>query len=207
MAELMVASPSSSPSRGNEGIEKAAAQAAAGEIFEGLTKEAKADLIGTMGWAGRVFGENCAQALEPFVEKIAQCIAEIKIASGTIQKNMEMPEHYHGGKPAGKNPGDLPANLKNVHTEGNDANVAATATTTNNKKAPGSTGWSETEPSRAALAKAKTIHEQKTAGARASSILSAARGAPEAPSEKTAALENMGRHFKDLLVADTQSNQ
>lgn len=202
MAELMVGAPSTSGNQNqNEGLTKAAAQAAAGEVFETLTKEAKDDLVGTVGWAGRVFGEQVAAALEPTVTKLAGLVAEIKVASkGTLQTNQEKPELYEGGSPAGANPGGLPAKIKSPHVKGNEANVERTATPTSNKKHPGATGWSETEPTRKALATAKTIKEQKIASPVLDGMRDEAEG--EANSEKGASLADIGRKFGEMLLAD-----
>lgn len=206
MAELMVGTPRSSSRNTDQGIEKAAAQAQVGEIFEGLTKEAKDDLIGTMGWAGKVFGEQVAAALEPTLSKMAGLVAEIKVASSkTRQKNRELVEEYEAGSPAGPNPGDLPAKLKNKHTMKNDANVAATATPTS-QESPGARGWGAATQKRQALATAKTIEEVKT-GADASAVLANLRGEAGQQDEgtKEASLAEIGKKFGDMLRQDLQN--
>ena len=74
LADLLMASPSTGSQSGysSEELEKAAAEASVGEIFGQLTKEAKEDLVGTMGWAGRAFGEQLAEAMAPVVVKLAE---------------------------------------------------------------------------------------------------------------------------------------
>ena len=122
------------PSASASGVTKVAQQAQASEIFETLTKEAKEDIVGTMGWAGGMFGQQLRAQLEPVVEKLASLVAEMKIAAS------------HGGLPAG---GDRPVN-------------APGATGTNGDNDPGKSGW-PTEKARAAFAK-ETVTEGRPAG-------------------------------------------
>lgn len=214
MAELMVGTPRSSSNRNaDQGIEKAAAQAQVGEIFEGLTKEAKDDLIGTMGWAGKVFGEQIAAALEPTMSKLATLVTDLNKVAKTNLKNMEQVELYRDGKSSGPNPGGLPAKIKNPHTHGNDANVAAVATPTS-QESPGGKGWSEIQSEKKRLLQAKTLSEQGKTGADASHVLANLRGGKAAEpeegcedghEEKKAELAAIGKRFGDALKQDLQN--
>lgn len=207
MAELMVGAPSSSTGNHDEGLEKAAAQAQVGEVFEGLVKEAKEDLIGTMGWAGRVFGEQVAAGLEPQVTKLASILAEIKEAA-TMQKNREMPEEYAAGGSAGANPGGLPAKLK-APAKSNDGNVRRTATPVN-EESPGSKGWGDMTAKREQLQQADKIQEV----VKASAVLTHLRQSEPTTTKtgttgdtKQASLAEIGRQFGAALRADLAQNR
>lgn len=207
MAELLVGR--SSSNRQDEGFEKAAAQHQVGEVFEGLTKEAKDELIGTLAWGGNVFGEGVAKALGPVLEKIAAVVVELKELSKeakTNLKNMEMPEMYEGGSSSGKNPGGLPAKLKDPHEKGNEKNVEAVATPTNNKQHPGATGWSEIQGDKQRKLQATRVDEQgKTAAEITSSVLETLRGGgqtKEASQASQPSLADLGRGFADALKQD-----
>ena len=219
MAELMVGDSSSQPSH-NEGIEKAAAQAQVGEVFQGLTKEAKEDLIGTMGWAGRTFGEQVGIGLQPALDKLAGLVGELKVAAkgGTMQENQELTGAYNQGtpnaagkqphptRPAGNNAGGLPGKHTGMPVEAH-TNVPGHIDDTETDP-PGDKGW-PTEGERARRATEKVTTEQGKTAAEASSVLSTLREGSGQGQTKEASdaqgqpdnLVQMGARFRDRLRA------
>lgn len=53
---------------------KTASEAAAGEIFGRMTKEAQEEIVGTAGWAGAELSAKVAQGLAPTLDKVAKVV-------------------------------------------------------------------------------------------------------------------------------------
>ena len=220
MAELMVGTPSSSSRNVDEGMEKAAAQAQVGEVFEAMTKEAKEDIIGTLSWGGRAFGEQCgegaASKLEPVLFKLAELVQELKVALLSNQEGAQ-PHKTLPKAPPG-NTGGLPTDSKRPNTGSDKANVKETATKDNEEVTPGSTGW-PTQAAKKRLATAKVVEQVK--GASASHFLANLKKekeekheGKETPAEekkeescKVSSLAEIGQRFGEMLRSAHPRNQ
>lgn len=131
LADILAVDRAGSTAHTAEEMEKAANEVALGQRHAGLTKEAQEQIVGTLAWGGRAFGEECGKGMEPYTTKLAQVTANLTAVLAEFAKLADSGIAGIGGV------------RENIHTPAQDAPNQAGALPDNASMGDSPTGFGE----------------------------------------------------------------